>query len=382
VPVVIVLFVHGWKNNADYNNDNVKMFRNALRGLSAAEKDDSAVDKRTPRKFIGVFAGWRGLSASVEPFKELSFYERKNTAHRVGHAALTQLLVRLENLENASNKALKNARGKSPADDTPTELVIVGHSFGGAAVYSAVSQLLAERFIADRSDQRLRPLKPFGSLLILVNPAFEASRYYDLNELFTRVDKYPRGQRPVMAIFTSKADWATKYAFKAGRFLSTLIETYSSDEQGDADRTAVGHFERFITHDLVYDPAAQLEAPAPAVASTAGAVKQAEGTNPPVQRNAAMLHRSVKRVRDLREQWSPSAVKGLKAEPETPEKPATELTFDGCRLRPRPTYKRGDPFLVVSVDKQLIADHDSINGTIFLNFLGDFIQFSRKEARD
>jgi len=36
--IVIVLFVHGWKNNAAYDNTNVVMFRNTLAQLSAAER--------------------------------------------------------------------------------------------------------------------------------------------------------------------------------------------------------------------------------------------------------------------------------------------------------------------------------------------------------
>ena len=94
--IVIVLFAHGWKNNAAYDNENVQMFRAVLSELRKAEQNQSGPNPHSPRKIVGVYAGWRGLSAKWEPFKELSFWERKNTAHQVGHGALTELLAELE----------------------------------------------------------------------------------------------------------------------------------------------------------------------------------------------------------------------------------------------------------------------------------------------
>src|ERR1043166_9006413 len=158
--IVIVLFVHGWKNNAAYRNDNVEMFRAMLKDLKSAEQIQSGLDKQNTRKIVGVYAGWRGLSAEWEPFKELSFWERKNTAHKIGHGAMTELLADLENIQKASNKTLR-------PDSPRTELIIVGHSFGGAAVYSAISQIVTERFVD--TIKHGRPLKPLGDVVILLN---------------------------------------------------------------------------------------------------------------------------------------------------------------------------------------------------------------------
>src|ERR1051326_5873748 len=87
--IIIVLFVHGWKNNAASDNRNVQMFRATLTELSKAEQVQSGLDNRPARKVVGVYGAWRGLSAMIEPFKELSFWERKTTAHKVGHGAMT-----------------------------------------------------------------------------------------------------------------------------------------------------------------------------------------------------------------------------------------------------------------------------------------------------
>ena len=117
-----------------------------------------------PRKLVGVYAGWRGLSATLEPFKELSFWERKSTAHKVGgYGAITELLVDLEHLQQAGNDSLA-------ANAPRTELIIVGHSFGGAAVYSAISEIVTARFV-DTVKHGV-PLKPLGDQVILLDPAF------------------------------------------------------------------------------------------------------------------------------------------------------------------------------------------------------------------
>ena len=122
---------------------------------------------------------------------------------------MTELLVDLESLQQTSNDSL--------ATNAPrTELIIVGHSFGGAAVYSAISDIVTERFVD--TVKHGEPLKPLGNQVILLNPAFEASRHYDLNQLAVSISQYPTNQRPVLSIFTSEGDWATHYAFPLRTF--------------------------------------------------------------------------------------------------------------------------------------------------------------------
>ena len=390
-PVLLVLFVHGWKHNASASDKNVECFKRTLETLSAAEKSDSEHENRAPRRVLGVYVGWRGLSATLEPFEELSFYERKNSAHKVGHGALTELLVRLEGLETLSNLRLTRTHSIPPDGTAPgTELVVVGHSFGGAVVYSALSQILVERFVADTNNQRV--LKPFGSLVILINPAFEATLYNDLNDLATTQPSYPAEQRPVTAIFTSKADWATKYAFTVGRFFSTLFEKHRTDQsQREANITAVGHFFPYTTHDLIYDPNAKLAslpqasvtANLPPASSPTGTAASPTPTTPEkidtatafaLLKDPARLRASAENLKQLRHQWKrDNAAETAVATPR-------DFTFDDCRLAPRKNYKAGDPFLVVSVDKEIIRDHNDIAEPVFINFLREFIAFSRKNS--
>jgi hypothetical protein len=345
--IVMVLFLHGWKNNAAYDNENVGMFRATLTGLNKAEQAQSSLDTRKARKIVGVYAGWRGLSATLEPFKELSFWERKNTAQQIGHGAMTELLAVLENLQTASNKAMR-------PDAPRTELIIVGHSFGGAAVYSAISQIVTERFV-DTIEHGV-PLKPLGDVVILLNPAFEASRHYNLNELAVSISHYPESQRPVLAIFTSEGDWATHYAFPIGRFISTIFQKQRHDKpQGSANREAVGWFKPFITHDLVYDAQAKVNATDHTTLNP-----QTQEHQPHDQQK---LQASIRNVHAQRQKWHPNA-----------PSPAT-YSFDDCTLNPKASFRPGDPFMIVSVDKKIMSGHNDITNPVLINFLREFVLF-------
>ena len=48
-----------------------------------------------------------------------------------------------------------------------------------------------------------------------------------------------------------------------------------------------------------------------------------------------------------------------------------------CKLQPRTSYQTGDPFLIVSVDKQIMKDHDNNTNPRQIDFLQEFIVFSR-----
>lgn len=351
--IVMVLFVHGWKNNAAYDNPNVEMFRATLKELNHAEQIRNGAHAR---KIVGIYAGWRGLSIESDYFpplgKELTFWARKRTAHKVGDGAMTELLVDLERIQKAANASVTSGNPKS-------DFIIIGHSFGGAAVYSAICQVITERF-ADTVEQN-EPLKPLGDQVILLNPAFEASRHYNLNQLAVSISKYPDAQRPVLSIFTSKGDCATHHFFPLGRFFSTLFQNFRHDEpQRSANVEAVGWFRPFITHDLVYD--ATNKTAASSTLSMRTKKHELHQLDAPQQK----LQRSVANIRQQRQKWHPNAA--------TP----AEYSFDDCTLKPRSSFRPGDPFLIVSVDKKIMKDHSDIGNPVLINFLREYIQFCQK----
>ncbi len=351
--IVLVVFAHGWKNNAAPANSNVVMFRSTLQQLAAAER---AQTNHAARQVVGVYAAWRGLSATLEPFKELSFWERKNTAHKVGgYGAMTELLVELEALQKAGNDSL-------PDGAPPTELIIVGHSFGAAAVYSAISEIVTERFVD--TVQHGKPLKPLGDQVILLNPAFEASRHFDLNQMAVSISNYPATQRPALSIFTSKGDWATHYVFPIGRFFSTMFEKNRDAEQRQANRDAVGWFQPYVTHDLIYNTNTNAAAAASRKSTFNPATRQHE------LRGEDHWRASLDNLRVQREKWQRN------------NPTAESYSFDDCILKPRGNYLPGDPFPIVSVDKKIMKDHDDIANPVIINFLAEYIVFCRSNSRE
>ena len=93
-------------------------------------------------------------------------------------------------------------------------LVLVGHSFGGLLVYSAVAQSLIET----ASDYSHRPEPGFANLILLVNPAFEAARYLPIHEqvrLRTETGAFdPNQAAPFFVSVTANNDWATGRLFR------------------------------------------------------------------------------------------------------------------------------------------------------------------------
>jgi len=250
--LLLNVFVHGWHHNAQPGDSNIEGFKKNLAKLAAIEHQ---IHTAKPRKVIGIYVGWRGESIDVPGVNMLTFWDRKNTAQDVGYLGVTELFLKLEEIRNVQHS-------QEPSIEPKTRLVITGHSFGGAVVQNATTQILANRFIDSNQDKNFSDdAKGFGDLVILLNPAFEALQFAPLYDLAQSRCSYFSSQRPRVAILTSRADWATKLAFPAGRIFSTFFETHNTFQrneckrswevdEGAADRYTVGHYVPLITHTL------------------------------------------------------------------------------------------------------------------------------------
>jgi hypothetical protein len=356
--IVLVAFVHGWRNNAapDPDDNNVAKFKGLLQHLADGERARAPL---APRKVVGVYIGWPGLSYNVEPLETASFYSRKNTADRVGlYGGVTEVLSRLEYLNDSINDSLR--------DNAPASVFIVmGHSFGAQVVSGSLLQIMTQRLAEGKvskylEDHRIataaapavappagpqlppggRPVQPFGDLVVLVNPAFEGERYFNLKTLAEQF-LYPDNQRPVLAVFCSETDSATHTWFPIGRFFSTFWDRYRPGPLGDQQHRANLHTipwtDDFVTHQLL----------------TADEYIKAYGPVAPET------------------QWN-GTTRGA------------PWRFADCVLRPNPTNQSAwTPFYVVKVDQEIMNGHDDIWGDLFSNFLEEFIaQTDKKSAAD
>jgi len=345
--VLLISFVHGWHHSAKPGDTNIASFREMLGRVSKMEEIGSQQQDRRKRKILGLYLGWRGDSISVPYLNAVTFWDRKSTAHDVGSQGVAELLLRLEEIVNVK----KGIEQEVPPPLT-SRLVVIGHSFGGAVVFTTLQNILADRFIDSRAGKTFQgDAQGFGDLVILMNPAFEAIRYsalYDLSQQGCR--RYFDTQLPKLAILTSRADYATRFAFPVGRSLSTLFESHTSLDrhycekpgssgmrpmqisEGKADRNTVGHFEPYLTHRLV-----------------------ASRDQPPRDETFEVTR--------LQTRWATH----------TNDEP---LLFEGSRLESLKRSTALNPYLNIRVDKQLIGDHNDIWQPEIIAFLRDLIAIS------
>lgn len=352
--LLMVVFVHGWKHSAEAGDGNIDSFRRTLMNLSELESSISRYSGAEPRKIVGIYLGWRGGSVSLPLLKELTFWDRKNTAHKVGYGGVTEVLSRLELLQKS-----KGELARQDGRESNTRLIVVGHSFGAAVVYSAVSEILENGFVQTHGPTGVvSDSVGFADLVVLINPAFEAMRYSSLSDMATERGTYFRGQLPVLAVLTSETDNATKFAFPIGRRFSTLfqkereVQRYNpvkkneeSIDQGKANVTAIGHFNDYVTHYL-----------------------RADDSKENGKQNIFNLESEISLFLAAGEGWEN-------------DHPGSKISFIGSTLE-RTTASAGrNPYLNILVDRELIRDHNDISDPRIESFVRQLILISSQSLK-
>jgi hypothetical protein len=249
---VVVTFVHGWHHRAKVCDENLSCYRRVMEGL-VARKDDRA--NKGP--VFGIYIGWRGESA--HRLTPLTFYNRKAAAHHVGSLGGRDLLLELGQMQRDLDREVREASGGSRYVNMAT----VGHSFGGALVYSAMESLSVSEYAGAHGvgypacKGGAKPVRSgVGDLVVLVNPAFEAKRYQYFAEDVAAPGPYSPDQRPVLLTVASTADQAAGIAFPLGRAL-WLAWHPGAWRDGRAEITGLGHYAPYTTHRLIFNGPAE-----------------------------------------------------------------------------------------------------------------------------
>ncbi len=230
---IVLTFIHGWKNNASLENDNVKGFQAALQEVYQRFKGTHRV--------IGIYIGWRGnLIHSYFPVaQQLSYFNREATAIRIPGAVLSSALTQIATRTHENPRALA---------------IFIGHSFGGLLLERTLSETtasqIAESSIYAEEGQATQDSKEGSAkflaaklavdsradLVIYINPAGAATEARQMLDFltFNRYTYHPlrdsnaTGQsdddqeRPLFVSLTSTADLATKVALPIGHGLPYL----------------------------------------------------------------------------------------------------------------------------------------------------------------
>jgi hypothetical protein len=128
---LVVVYVHGWQNNASELSGDVVKFRAFLSRLA----DDYPVGQpgKAPQ-VAGIYLGWRGLTINVQPFKYFAgYWSRRQTARNVGRTGIKKAVEIIKDAVNANPTARAN-----------TFLIFAGHSFGARVLENAIDGLDAK----------------------------------------------------------------------------------------------------------------------------------------------------------------------------------------------------------------------------------------------
>lgn len=162
--VLFVGFVHGWKHNAAAGDTNLEDFRKivrtlgdsnicpALRGESAA--GDEPQGEKSRCAIFAVYFSWRGDSIGLGQASNLSFFNRKAAARRSSEVPSNHIVVSLlGQLFRNDRERLTPRLGEVPVKKwsvgyvgrNASRSIIIGHSFGGRFLESALAQSMVGR---------------------------------------------------------------------------------------------------------------------------------------------------------------------------------------------------------------------------------------------
>jgi hypothetical protein len=211
-PVLLFLFIHGWRHDASREDENLIAFKRLLGHLARSQWASNF-------SLCGVYVGWRGASVKhcgwfTVPAEYYSFWKRKSVAENI---AGTSSSTALFGLVDTARKAAPNPTGN------PSRIVLAGHSLGAGILMNSVSQALAYEY-ARASSGHTDPNTPVildspANLILLLNPAVESVYLRQLRESMQPVNW---NGYPWLVSLTSETDSVTKRLFP-------LAHTFTSD---------------------------------------------------------------------------------------------------------------------------------------------------------
>jgi hypothetical protein len=235
--VVLLVYVHGWQNDAsNLRGHDVPKFHCLLEHLAEAD--------HFQHRFFGVYIGWRGKSvpggdgwfpdnsaldiASKAIFfvpHELSFYGRKDTATRAAGLPITEAIF----------QSVATTRKATQASGHQSTTILIGHSFGALLLEKALAQALAAKMISEQGSGG--SFTPPADFVVLLNSAAESVYAKEMMDMLRRRSPSSASgpseisaRHPLIVSVTSKADWATKMIFPIGTQLSNVFGVFRKYE--------------------------------------------------------------------------------------------------------------------------------------------------------
>jgi hypothetical protein len=247
----LVVYVHGWQNDASGNTNDVPQFHAVLSKLARTPGV-----KKLGYEVVGVYLGWRGKQAYDPLLKLLSFRSRKVAASRLGSSnTITEAIFRL----------VYEARHRPQRSRT----VLIGHSFGALVLERSVEQAMTGALLTSNATVP-------ADFILLVNSAAESIYTKEMRDMmvsslhFEKASKcYMRPDEKECAYkdeariisVTSETDRATGWAFPLGAGIFNAAKLYREyppsrpGEKAQSQRqfftTTPGHNPLLLDHEIV-----------------------------------------------------------------------------------------------------------------------------------
>lgn len=232
---VVMLFVHGWKHNADWNDLNFVSFRNMVASMAYRESEryGGPNNKHLARRVVGIYLGWEGTEdggwvKKLQKLTQLDYWSRDASARTM--AAGSDLGQSLRRITVATKDPAQPGADNSP-------LIFAGHSMGGLILEGAMVHWVnadddAIPGFANMVSNPLVSLAENGvefagpDVVLLINPASVAADSQAL------VDGLRTGgwrkkmnldsmsyEPPLVISVTSTGDWANFIALPTSKFV-------------------------------------------------------------------------------------------------------------------------------------------------------------------
>ncbi|MDF1634036.1 hypothetical protein [Mycoplana sp. MJR14] len=229
LPKLVILYIHGWKHDVSASDSDYINFQNLITKLSASNLGGKQV--------LGIYVGWNAKS-KIPPFDRfpldnITFWSKQTIADRIAQSGSVSKIV------GAISSVL------SDKYSSENQFIAIGHSFGSRILFSATSQSFIYNVAKAHPGYqggRYELISGIANAVILLNPAFEASRYVALDATTRSKERFSDAQQPLLLSVSSDGDWATRFAFPAGQWLALY--------RAETQRTTIGNFPDFKTHTL------------------------------------------------------------------------------------------------------------------------------------
>ena len=192
-PTILLVYIHGWRNDASEQSVDLKSFRNlvfdtasnpcAIKGQTT--KTEAIIVNHTNisansnsnciiKNVVGIYVGWRGdplglqkrwKNAATEALQSFTFWNRLDAAKNIADTNITNFMLKLsENLKTGDTKRIRESRNNNSITSTSCTYesfaltenlcslsIVIGHSLGGRVLEHTIAQaLLGSRFLASK----------------------------------------------------------------------------------------------------------------------------------------------------------------------------------------------------------------------------------------